>query len=357
MPRLFRSSWPPAMLLAAVLLTTSSCGLLGGSSDPSPPGSWGVEKETIRVGRLALVDAVPLHIAMDKGYFAAEGLKVQLSTMARGSDSIDQLISPKPGLDFGLTSYPNALIPQAKGIAKLKIVADAAQTTPDFVVAVVQGGGSITDAHQLAGKKIAISSKRGISELVMDDQLSIMGIDPHSVAFLSMGITDMPAALQRGDIAAAVISQPSLELAKKQGATKLLDPFSGPTADFPWSGWLATEQFVRDNPKTVRAFRRALARGVADAADRNVVEETAVTHLGIDKGIASLMTLPTFPSTEDPKRLQRVADLMAKEGDIPKRQGSSQNERLAELDMTTMILPPLVPEPSSPSAPATTSSK
>jgi NitT/TauT family transport system substrate-binding protein len=357
MPRLFRSSWTPAMLLAAVLLTTSSCGLLGGASNPSPPGANGLEKSTIRVGRLALVDAVPLHIAIDRGYFAAEGLKIELSTMARGSDSIDQLISPKPGLDIGLTSYPNALIPQAKGIAKLKIVADAAQTTPDFVLAVVQGGGSITDVHQLVGKTIAISSKHGISELVMTDQLSIMGIDPHSVSFPSMGITDMPAALGRGDIAAAVISQPSLELAKKQGATKLLDPFVGPEANFPWSGWLATEQFVHDNPKTVDAFRRALARGVADAADRTVVEQTSTKNLGIDASTASLMTLPTFPSTEDAKRFQRVADLMAKEGDIPKRQVSTQNERLAELDMATMVLPPPAPAPSPPPTSATTGSK
>jgi NitT/TauT family transport system substrate-binding protein len=354
-------STPHRLLTTVAMALTvgalAGCGLMGGSSDTSPPGSWGLERSTIRVGRLALVDAVPLHIAIDKGYFAAEGLTIELSTMARGSDSIDQLNAPKPGLDIGLTSYPNALIPQAKGIAKLKIVADAAQTTSDFALAVVKKDGPITDVHQLAGRTIAISSKRGISELVMTDRLTTLGVDPHSVSFVSMGITDMPAALGRGDIAAAVISQPSLELAKKQGATKLLDPFTSATADFPWSGWLATEKFVHDNPKTVDAFRRALNKGVADATDRNVVEQTATKNLGIDASTASLMTLPTFPSTTDPKRLQRVADLMARLGEIPKREVSAQNERLAELDVSSMTLPPPAPAPSSTATPATTSGK
>ncbi|MFB9306512.1 hypothetical protein [Kibdelosporangium philippinense] len=42
------------------------------------------------------------------------------------------------------------------------------------------------------------------------------------------------------------------------------------------------------------------------------------------------MTVPTFPSTTDPVRLQRVADLLQKYGEIPGR-----------LDMVTMVLPPV----------------
>jgi NitT/TauT family transport system substrate-binding protein len=263
--------------------------------------------------------------------------------MAKGSDSVDKLVADE--LDVGLTSYPQPLIAHAKGVAKLKVVADAVETTPDLIVAVVQSGGPITDAKQLAGKKVAVSSKRGISQLVMTDQLTSMGVDPGSVSFISMPITDMPAALGRGDIAAAIIAQPPLEEAKQQGAVKLLDPFTGPTSSFAWSGWFATEQFVQKNPKTVDAFLRALSRGVADAADRNVLEESAVKNLGIKDSVAKLMTIPNFPSTTDPVRLQRVADLLQKYGEIPGR-----------LDMHTMVLPPPAPAPASPPVLTTTSS-
>jgi NitT/TauT family transport system substrate-binding protein len=313
----------------AAVLATSSCGLISGeSSDRDTSSTTGLEKSTIRVGRLALVDALPLHDAIDRGYFKAEGLTIELSTMAKGSDSVDRLIAGE--LEIGLTSYPQPLIAHAKGVAKLKVVADAVETTPDLIVAVVQSGGPITDVKQLAGKKIGISSKRGISELVMTDKLVAEGMAPGSVSFVSMPITDMPAALGRGDVAAAVIAQPPLEEAKYQGAVKLLDPFTGPTAALPWSGWFATEKFTLENPKTVEAFRRALARGVADMADRNVLEQSAVKNLGTRGDVAKLMTIPNFPTTTDPVRLQRVADLLQKYGEIP-----------AHLDMRTMVLPPL----------------
>jgi NitT/TauT family transport system substrate-binding protein len=337
-PRRRRLALVAAILTPATWLT--GCGLLDGSSGNPPAATGQVEKSTIRIGRLALIDAVPLHIAIDKGYFKQEGLTIELSTMAKGSDSVDKLIAGE--LDVGLTSYPQPLIAHAKGVAKLRVVADAVETTPDLIVAVVKAGGPITDARQLVGKKVAISSKRGISELVMTDQLTSMGgIDPRSVTFISMPITDMPAALVRGDIAAAIIAQPPLEEAKKHGAMKLLDPFTGPTASFPWSGWFATEQFTRDNPKTVDGFRRALGRGVADAADRNNLEQSAVKNLKIDEQTAHLMTVPTFPGTTDPVRLQRVADLLAKYDEIPKVQ-VPQGVR-AELDMHSMVLPPVAP--------------
>jgi len=345
-----------SVAIFAFTISLAGCGLMGGSSGFDTPSTAGLEKSAIRVGRLALVDALPLHIAINKGYVKQEGLTIELSLMAKGSDSVDKLVADE--LDVGLTSYPQPLIAHAKGVAKLKVVADAVETTPDLVVAVVQSGGPITDAKQLSGKKVAVSSKRGISQLVMTDQLTSMGIDPNTVSFISMPITDMPAALSRGDIAAAIIAQPPLEEAKQQGAVKLLDPFTGPTASFAWSGWFATEQFVQKSPKTVDAFRRALSRGVADAADRNVLEESAVKNLGIKPGVASLMTIPNFPSTTDPVRLQRVADLLAKYDEIPKtKDPAAAGARLAELDMSTMILPPPAPASSLPSVPVTTSSK
>jgi hypothetical protein len=72
MRRLFHLLRSLAVGLAAVLLMTG-CSLLGNSAEPSPPGSWGLEKSTIPVGRLALVDAVPLHIAIDPGTSAHTG--------------------------------------------------------------------------------------------------------------------------------------------------------------------------------------------------------------------------------------------------------------------------------------------
>jgi NitT/TauT family transport system substrate-binding protein len=80
---------------------------------------------------------------------------------------------------------------------------------------------------------------------------------------------------------------------------------------------------------------------VADMADRNVLEASAVKNLGTKGDVAKLMTIPNFPTTTDPVRLQRVADLLAKYDEIPKIQTPTGIR--AELDMHTMVLPPLGP--------------
>jgi NitT/TauT family transport system substrate-binding protein len=326
------------VLTLAMMLT--GCGLLGDTSPDASPNSQ-VEKSTIRVGQLKLTDALPLNIAIDHGYFKAEGLNVDLQVVGRGSESVDKIQAGD--LDFGLMSYPNALIPQAKHVGDLKIVADAAETTEGYAVCVVPKGSPIKDAHQLVGKKIAISSPKGISELAMTDHLAALGITADQVQFPSIPITDMPGLLASGAVDAAVISEPVLTQAmKRDGLSHVLVPFSGPTANFPWSGWVATKKFTDANPKTTDAFRRALLRGVTDAnADRGLVEQAAVSHLGVDTQTAALMTLPVFPLGTAPDPLQRVADLLAKYGQIPKRPNSTSPA--AELDIHTMLLPPLPP--------------
>ncbi|CAM3891167.1 ABC transporter substrate-binding protein [Kibdelosporangium persicum] len=312
-------------LVAGLLVVTlAGCGLMG-SPDQETPATGRLERTVIKVGSLGIVDSAPLHLAIDNGYFAAEGLEVRLTTGAKGSANVDNVLGGS--LDFGLTSYPPALMPQVKGVANLKIVADAVQTTENLILCVVPDNSTIRKPVDLAGKKIAVSSKRGISELTLNSQLKMMSVDHKTVEYISMEIASMPSALHRGDVAAAVIAEPHLTAATKEGLVKLIDPFSGPTANFPWSGWIAKKEFTDANPNVVAAFKRALNKGVAQTGSRDQVGQVLAKHLKIDSNTYQLMTMPVFPTTVDPARLQRVADLMLEQGEIDK-----------PLDMRTMML-------------------
>ncbi|ONI87488.1 hypothetical protein ALI144C_08825 [Actinosynnema sp. ALI-1.44] len=313
-----------AVLGAVVLAGTTGCGLLGDSERRGPAGGP-LERAVINVGTLGLVDSAPLHLAVDNGYFQAEGLEVRLTTGAKGSANVDNVVGGT--LDFGLTSYPPAFMPQAKGVAEIRIVADAVQTTEDLILCVVPKNSTVRKPADLAGKKIAVSSKRGISELTLNSQFTMMSVDPLKIQYVSMEIAAMPSAMERGDVAAAVIAEPHLTAATKAGMVKLMDPFSGPTANFPWSGWIARKDFTDGNPNVVAAFKRALSKGVADTANRDKVGEVLTKHLRIDAATYQLMTMPVFPTTVDPVRLQRVADLMFDQGEMDKH-----------LDVRTMML-------------------
>jgi len=323
--------------IALVVSLVASCSVLDPSAgttpvDTAPKGA--LEKTVIKVGILQLVDSAPMYLAIDAGYFKAEGLDVRITVNPKGSASIDQVIGGS--IDIGQASYPPAYIPVAKGKARLKIVADDVQTRADLVLVVVGPGSSITDPRQLVGKKVAVSSSKGISELAFDSTLKTLGVNPDSVNFASFDITQMPSLLERGDVDAAIIAEPHLTMALQHGMRKLADPFKGPTVDFPWSGYFCSEKYAAANPHTVAAFQRALLKGVRDAnANRSMVEGIVLSRILNSNDpdavrTVQIMNMPVFPLTVDPKRLQRPADLLYDLGQTPTR-----------LDVTQMLIPPL----------------
>jgi NitT/TauT family transport system substrate-binding protein len=296
------------LLSAAMVATLGGCGLMGNSSqDPAPTG--GLEKSTIKVAELNIIDGTPIHIAIDAGYFKAEGLNVELSTGQKGSDNLNNVMGGS--VDIGLTSYPPAILAQAKKTAELKIVWDAVSTTDNLFLLVVNKDSTIKDLSQLDGKKIAVSSKGGIGELALRSQFKLHGVNFPKDSFVPMAFGDMPSSLDRHNVDAAIMNEPFVTSAlQKNGVTKLLNPFTGATADFATSGWVATKKFTEANPKTVAAFQRAMAKAVADTQDRKKVEDSVIKYQKVDASIASLMTLPVYPTSTDPTRFQRVVDLM-----------------------------------------------
>jgi NitT/TauT family transport system substrate-binding protein len=315
------------LLSLAMVATLGGCGLIDKSPDGGPSG--GLEKTTIKVTDLKIVDNAPLRIAMESGYFKAEGLTVDLSTGSKGSANIDNVIGGST--DIGLASYPPAILAQVQKVADLKIVFDAIATTENLFLLVVKKDGAVKDVSQLGGKKIAVSSKGGIGELALRSQLAVRNVRVAKDAYVSMSFADMPAALERGDVDAAIMNEPFLTQAlQTDGVTKLLSPFTGATANFPASGYIATKKFTEANPKTVAAFQRAMLKAVADTQERGKVESVVTKYVGVAANIAPLIALPDFPSTTDPTRFQRVVDLMHDVGELKPEQ---------QVDMHTMVIP------------------
>ena len=80
-----------ALRLVAVLITcvlTASCGLFGSSSNG---GTADVEKNTLRIGVLPVVDVAPLRIALNDKLFEKAGLQVTLVTQPSEAEAIKQL--------------------------------------------------------------------------------------------------------------------------------------------------------------------------------------------------------------------------------------------------------------------------
>lgn len=302
------------LVVAAVLMLTTACTALG-SSSANTASNGPLQK--VKVSILISTDLPPFWLAKDEGFFAAEGLDVDFDVAARGDLAIDKAISGESNIVF--STYP--LLVLSKG--DLQVIADGTSASPSSNLILTVPNSPVKQIKDLAGHRVAVTSRNATSDLLTKSVLIDHGVDPKTVQFLYKGLPDMAAALQRGDVDAIYQPEPFItQDGKLIGATRVIDVASGYTKDFPIGGYFATKKFIEGNPKIVAAFQRAMTKGVQVArTDRPKLNASVVKHIkGVDPDVAQLMTLPAY-ETGTPKvdRLQRVPDLMLKLDSISAR--------------------------------------
>ncbi|MFI9818006.1 ABC transporter substrate-binding protein [Saccharothrix variisporea] len=306
----------------AMLAVVSGCGLLGGSEEkPADAAPGKVEKTKIKLGLLPILDVASVHVAMRKGFFAEEGLEVEPVTIQGGAAAIPGLISGDLDITFG--NWVSFFAAQSKDAAKavdgLKLINDGYQAKPEMFLILTGPDSAIKSPKDLAGKTIAINTFKNIAELTAKATLEANDVDPKSVTFKEFPFPDMQAALQNKTVDAAFMVEPFISKAQRSiGAITVLDAASGPTDNIPVAGYGTTGKFAKENPNTVAAFQRAMAKGQRAAADRPTVEPLLVEYAKVDKETASLVHFGEFPTTLDATRLQRVATLMKTYGLLEK---------------------------------------
>lgn len=319
-----------SLLVATVMVAVAACSAPGGSGatpDHESSAAAGLEKGAIRVGMLPIVDAAYLQRAQVAGYFAAEGLTVELVTIQGGAAAVPQLVTGE--LDMTFTNNVSLLLAQFQKTGDFRFIDGGYQAGRDTFLVMADPGSAIRSPRDLAGKRVAVNTFKNIAELTARSALEVSGVASDSVTFVSIPFPDMAAALRNRQVDAAVMVEPYItDAARSLGAINVLDTASGPTEGIAIGGVGTTASFVRDNPRTVAAFRSAVARAQAEMSDRSVVERTLPTYTRITPDIAPLISLGTWPAALDRVRLQRDADLMRRFG------------MLTDLDVGPMILPP-----------------
>jgi NitT/TauT family transport system substrate-binding protein len=296
---------------AIALLAMSSVSACGGSD--SSKSSGGLEKANIKVGLLPIPDAATVYLAKSKGFFKAEGLNVTPTILTNGSETISRVMSG--GVDFSYSAYIPIVQAAAQGV-KVRVVSDGYQGRSNLYPIITVPNSPIHNAKQLAGKKIGLINTKGFPSLLTNAALKNAGVAPKDAKLVEIQYPNMPAALENHSIDAAFMTEPYLSQSQQKfGARVIVDTMNGPTADLPVGGYIASQKFAKQNPKTLAAFQRAMAKAQAAATDRNLVGQILPTYVkGLSPQVAQTITLGVYPQSLSKTRLQRVADLMTELG-------------------------------------------
>ncbi|GLZ04673.1 sulfonate ABC transporter substrate-binding protein [Actinomadura sp. NBRC 104412] len=306
-----------SLVLGALALVTSMVTACG---DSESSGAGDLEKDTVTVAALPLVDSAAIYIAQKQKLFEAEGLKVQIKPIAQSIAALPALAKGEVDFISG-ANYVSFLAAQEKGTLKLSIVAEAATLTPNMVNVVVNPDSPIKTMKDLEGKTIAVNILNNIQSLTLDAIFKANNIDPKKIKYVTVPFPQMGAALQKKQVDSASIVEPFLsDVQKKAGARVVVNGGAEPVTNMPLSGYVSTQDFTSKNPKTTAAFQRAIIKAQQIAAsDRKRVEEVLPGYARIDPQVASVITLPGYPTSLNATRIQRVIDLMTAAGQLKQK--------------------------------------
>ena len=306
-----------AMVIA---LAAAGAGCSVSSSRANSP-----ERTTIVVGAVPAVDTAGLYIAQQRGYFAAEGLRVKIEPIVSSELAISRQLAGVYDITFG--GYVSYIQADAGQRAGLRIIAEGSTMGPGEQGLLTMPGSRVTTLARLRKASVALNVVNNVGTILVGSALKSVGLSPSAVKFVQIPFPDMAAALRSHRVDAAWMPEPFVSSTEEQlGALDISDLDAGAVTGFPLVGYAATRDWERRYPRTEAAFLGALAKGqqVADT-DRAAVERAMETFLGVPPQVAAVMALPRYIlGGVDRARMQRVADAMRRFGMLKARFDAGQ---------------------------------
>ncbi len=233
------------LLFFLPLILISAFAFAGGRQDTG-------ETETVRFASDGFILGAQSWVAEEKGYFAEEGLKAEVSLFGTGIDAINAVITRQadlgPALDFAVLNLA------ATAAEEMRVVACIAEPSPGFHSLAVRN--EINSPSDLAGKKIGYVE--GTSEhLVTVKYLAQNGIDPDEVKLIPFsGLFEMVGALRADDIQAAWVWLSGTQEAEDDPNLKILADDSA-VLETMATYLIARADWAKENQETIKKVVRA----------------------------------------------------------------------------------------------------
>ncbi len=315
-----------ALLAAVTMGALTACGPSQSDATDVEQGAGG--KQKITVAALPISSTAALHLGIDKGYFAEEGLEVSVQTIPNPAGAMAALQGDQA--QFAYTPSMPMLTAVSEGI-DLKAVAAAdgypenayqewvdsgKKTAPADDTAVLVGKDSpISSPRDLEGKVVAVPARKAQMEITIASAIKQDGGDPSTVKWIALSFQDMIPALQKGRVDAIGEVTPFIEQAKSQGARVISYPGIGTFKEGAVGLWVASSSFIEANPDVVASFRRAVHKANTYAnenLDEAYAKATEITKIPVK--ILKAGDPPYWPDSVAVSDLRRAADVMVKLG-------------------------------------------
>jgi NitT/TauT family transport system substrate-binding protein len=235
----------------------------------------GADLVTVRLpmGYVANVQFAPVYVAVEKGYFAAEGLALEFD-YSWETDGV-RLVGAGE-VSFAITSGDQVLLAREAGVPVVTFV----NWWHRFPVAVVALAGSgVEEPADLAGRRVGIPATFGASYIGWRALISSIGLEEGDVQLDVIGYTQL-AGLTEELVDAAVVYANNEPVQLQLGGYEFVQFAVADYFPLVSNGLITNEQTLEENPGLVRAFARAFMRGLEDTlADPDAAFEICLAYV------------------------------------------------------------------------------
>lgn len=256
------------LCFSLVLLLLAAC---TGCGEQESGGSEG-KKVTLNEVAHSIFYA-PMYVAIEEGYFAEEGIDVELVTGFGADKTMTAVLTGEA--DIGFMGSESTIYTYAGGTQDYVVnFAQLTQRAGNFLVSREPVDHFSWD--MLRGKQVLGGRAGGMPEMVFEYILKKNNIDPENDLSIDQSIDfgSTAAAFSGGQGEFTVEFEPHATALEKKGDGYVVASLGEESGYVPYTAFSAKRSYIEENPETIQAFTDALQKGM-DYVNTHTPEEIA----------------------------------------------------------------------------------
>ncbi|WP_374686969.1 ABC transporter substrate-binding protein [Promineifilum sp.] len=224
------------------------------------PGANDLQRIRLPMGYIADPQYAPLYVAVERGYFAAEGLELEFDY----SFETDGIALVGAGeLPLALVSGEQAILARAQGLPVVYVM-EWFERYPVALVSKAEAG--VIEPADLAGRVVGVPGFFGASYVGLVGLLSANGLTIEDIEPAEIGFNQVESLLSdQSEVVVVYVNNEPVQLRDQGIAINMLEVAD--YANLVANGVITNEDTIAQNPELVRGFVRAFLRGLQDTLD------------------------------------------------------------------------------------------
>lgn len=299
-------------LLAAGTMLLTGCGAQNAAqSDAAKSGSDDLQHLTVVLDWYPNALHAFLYEAQERGYFAEEGLDVDIQSPAGVNDAMSMVAAGKA--DIGLYYQQDVIQARAEQDVPIKSIGAVVQGPLNIILSLK--GKNITTPKDLEGKTIGYAGTE-LSEALIRSIMQSNGADPNSVNMVDVGF-DLMSSMTTGNVDATIgclVNHEVPQMEKEGFEVNYFFPDDYGVPKYYEGIFLASDDMIANNSDTLKGFLRACSKGFEDFKSNTddvlqvLLDNQDEANFALDPDVEkkSCETLLPLMETEDAKFLSQT---------------------------------------------------